>query len=124
MEKLHGKQMSSLIQIIQSETWKQVLVSEQFQIMIDKILSINKEPNKNLKIDNNSSISTSYGIAKTIKVNSLSFNMLNCSLELIQMLSNYLQCLEYFSVISFEILHRIMDILAVYIIIIIILIII
>lgn len=116
--------MSSLIQIIQSETWKQVLVSEQFQIMIDKILSINKEPNKNLKIDNNSSISTSYGIAKTIKVNSLSFNMLNCSLELIQMLSNYLQCLEYFSVISFEILHRIMDILAVYIIIIIILIII
>lgn len=105
--------MSNLIQIIQSENWKQVLVSEQYQIMIDKILNINKEQNKNLKIDSNNGIATSYGIAKTIKVNSLSFNMLNCSLELIQMINNYLQCLEYFSVISFEILHRIMDILAV-----------
>lgn len=49
LNRLHSNQMNELTEIIKKENWKQVLVNEKYQKIIDKLLEINN--NKNFNFD-------------------------------------------------------------------------
>lgn len=45
LNRLHSNQMNELTEIIKKENWKQVLVNEKYQKIIDKLLEINNYKN-------------------------------------------------------------------------------